>query len=192
MKEIIYDLEVMPNIFLAGFYDPARDKCLFFEMSPFHNHYHMLIQYLEYLKKQNVVMVGFNNYSYDYPVLHSLLHLTEDRLAVPRAWKKSCDIIGSMKKGDRFGHVIWDRDMYIPQLDLFKLHHFDNKAKTVSLKRLEFNMRRKDIVEYTEGFDHMLTSEEEIERLKEYNRSDLLATAQFRQMSEEAVSFREK
>lgn len=191
MKEIIYDLEVMPNIFLAGFYDPARDKCLFFEMSPFHNHYHMLIQYLEHLKKQNVVMVGFNNYSYDYPVLHSLLHLTEDRLAVPRAWKKSCDIIGSMKKGDRFVHVIWDRDMYIPQLDLFKLHHFDNKAKTVSLKRLEFNMRRKDIVEYTEGFDHMLTSEEEIRQLKEYNRSDLLATAQFRQMSEEAVSFRE-
>lgn len=160
-----------------------------FEMSPRHNHYWEMLEWLQRLKRRNYVMVGFNNYHYDYPVLHSLLTLSEDKLVIPRAWQKSMAVIEESRAGNRFAHTIWDRDMYIPQMDLFKIHHFDNKAKMVSLKRLEFNMRRPSVVEWDGDFTKAIDVGR-IDDLIRYNVEDVLATVEFRKHSEEAVAFR--
>src|SRR5690606_30546717 len=108
-------------------------------------------------------MVGFNNYGFDYPVLHFILNNFN---VTP------LDIFNFMfaiiKSEDRFGHVVWDNDQIVPQVDLFKIHHFDNKAKQTSLKVLEFNMREQTIMDLPFQPGTMLTSEQ-IGHLIDYN-----------------------
>lgn len=190
MKKVVYDIEVLPNLFTLTAYDVQTGLLSVFEVSPRHNQYHVMTDWLHMLKRKNYVMVGFNNYHYDYPVLHSILNVSDDKNVIHTAWRKSNAVIDSARAGDRFAHTIWDRDMYIPQLDLFKVHHFDNKAKMVSLKRLEFNMRRPVVLEWDGDFTKPIEVGR-IDDLIRYNTEDVLATVEFLRHSEEAVSFRE-
>ena len=57
-------------------------------------------------------------------------------------YEKAMSII---KSDDRFAGIIYPSDRHVPQVDLYKIHHFDNKARTTSLKALEFNMRMDNI-----------------------------------------------
>lgn len=204
-KEVVYDIETLPNLFLCTIYDPNTSIPRVFYAGFGWQYFPEKIsiiweleEYIFWLKKHGYLMVGFNNYHYDYPVLHHLLNnidhyhaADDDGLALCQdVFHFSSLIIEEAARGNRFAHTVWDRDMIVPQLDLFKVHHFDNKAKTVSLKRLEFNMRRRTVLEYTEGFDHEVSSEQEVKKLIDYNIEDVLATCQFRQMSAEQVDFR--
>ena len=204
-REVMYDIETLPNMFLCTIYDPfigrvttyhAGYECNYTRLNEFVETVHDLEEYIHWLKRKNYLMVGFNNYHYDYPVIHHLLNNlshfdgSKEEELCKDIFTFSTRIIEDAAQGNRFAHTIWDRDMIVPQLDLFKVHHFDNKAKTVSLKRLEFNMRRRTVLEYTEGFDHQVSTEEEVRKLIEYNIEDVLATYQFRQMSAEQVDFR--
>ena len=200
-KEVVYDIETLPNFFLCTIYDPNTGI-----PQVFHGGFGRtgkvttiweIEEYIFWLKKHGYLMVGFNNYHYDYPVLHYLLNnldhyraVDDDLILCQDVFHFSSLIIEEAARGNRFAHTVWDRDMIVPQLDLFKVHHFDNKAKTVSLKRLEFNMRRRTVLEYTEGFDHEVSSEQEVKKLIDYNIEDVLATYQFRTMSAEQVDFR--
>ena len=204
-REVMYDIETLPNMFLCTIYDPfigrvttyhAGYECNYTRSNEFVETVYDLEKYIHWLKRKNYLMVGFNNYHYDNPVIHHLLNNlsyfdgSKEEELCKDIFNFSTRIIEDAAQGNRFAHTIWDRDMIVPQLDLFKVHHFDNKAKTVSLKRLEFNMRRGTVLEYTEGFDHQVSTEEEVKKLIEYNIEDVLATYQFRQMSAEQVDFR--
>jgi len=50
-----------------------------------------------------------------------------------------------MDQDEKFGNTVWDSNHIVPQIDLFKIHHFDNNSKRTSLKKLEFNMRSEKI-----------------------------------------------
>ena len=207
-KEVIYDIETLPDMFLCTIYDPSIGVPQVFhagfgddcparrESTERMKTVYDLEEYVHWLKKKGYIMVGFNNYHYDYPVIHYLLNnlshyngSNEDELCKD-VFNFSSRVIREAAEGNRFAHTVWDRDMIVPQLDLFKVHHFDNKAKTVSLKRLEFNMRRRSVLEYTEGFDHEVSTKEEVRKLIDYNIEDVMATYQFRIMSAEQVDFR--
>ena len=192
--EVVYDVEVMPNIFLVTFLDLTTYliKTFKFGFGSEQSSLDEFKNYIEALQRKDYLMIGFNNYHYDYPIVHYLLtaqDITDENIC-ERAYERSCAIIEEAKMGNRFAYTIWDSDMIVPQLDLFKIHHFDNKAKTVSLKRLEFNMRMSSIQEFTTGFDHYVIDPKELDKLIEYNIQDVLATAQFYFMSYEQVTFR--
>lgn len=184
-KVVIYDLEIMPEVFLGTFLDISTGISRTFEISWRKDQYYQMIDYLENIKRNQYVMVGFNNYYYDYPILHEIWKTYDDIPAL--AWDKSEQILQSE---NRFENVIFESKQNILQIDLYKIHHFDNKAKTVSLKRLEFNMRRPNIVEYTHGFSESAKTDAEMDELIAYNLEDVMATFQFWRMSLEHIQFR--
>ena len=193
-KGIIYDIEVMPKVFLVTCLDISTGTIRVFEVSKRRNDYFDFRRCLDDLKARDYFMVGFNNFFYDYPVVHSLLfdlELDPDlswQDVTTKAWSKSKEVISSSM---RYENVVWEKNQYLFQIDLYRLHHFDNKAKTVSLKRLEFNMRRKNVLEFTEGFDRDIEEDEEFEKLIAYNKEDVIVTYHFWCFSQEALHFRE-
>lgn len=193
-REVVYDIEVMPNVFLLSVLDLGSYMKKTFVLGEWgkENEFEEMKGYIQNLVERKYLMIGFNNYHYDYPVLHYILTSAEidNDNVCERAYERSCEIIEEAKKGNRFVYTIWDSEMIVPQLDLFKIHHFDNKAKTVSLKRLEFNMRMSSIEEFKGGFAQTINSQRELKELIDYNIHDLLATHRFYEMSEEEVSFR--
>ena len=72
-----------------------------------------------------------------------------------------------------------ETDLSLKQIDLFRIHHFDNKNRRVSLKRLEFEMDLENIEEMPIHHDAIEMSEEDVRLTREYCINDVHATYQF-------------
>ena len=133
-------------------------------------------------------MVGFNNVGFDYPVLH-FIYQNRNIMNINSIYDKAMSIIDNYD--DKFSHIIWDNDQIVPQVDLFKIHHFDNMSRATSLKVLEFNMRSTSIQDlpYKPGTELTL---DQITELIKYNRHDVLETLKFYNITEKQIKFREE
>jgi hypothetical protein len=80
---------------------------------------------------------------------------------------------------------------YVKQVDLYKIHHFDNKARATSLKMIEFNMKS-DTIEDLPFPVGMELSNEQIDVLLKYNMHDVLKTLDFFNISLSAIRFRDE
>ena len=186
MVDYIYDLETYPNVFLMAVSQVGSANAWMFQISDWVNDTQALLSFMLMLKSTNARMVGFNNINFDYPVLHHLIN-HPDPTALD-LYNKAMSIINS---NDRFSHIIWDRDRFVEQVDLFTINHFDNIARATSLKLLEFNMRRDRIEDLPFPPGTVLT-EEQMHVLADYNWEDIYATMDFYYESLDAIRFREE
>ena len=181
----VYDIETYPNVFTLNAQMLNSDVSATWEISHFRDDRRELMQWFNHLRATQTVMIGFNNIGFDYPVIHALF--MNPNMTVEQIYAKAMSIITS---NDRFGNTIWDRDRFAPQLDLFKLHHFDNPAKSTSLKALQINMRCDTVVESMIAFGIQLTKEQVDTDLIPYNKHDTRRTKEFAHLSMEAINFR--
>jgi len=183
--DIGWDVETYPNVFTLVAKTVDKSRTWRFVLSPWQQELHLIRLFVETLRDQGCRMVGFNNIGFDYPVLH---HIMTDRFAtVDSIYQKAMSII---KGGDRFGHMVWESDWIVPQLDLYKMHHFDNRAKSVDLKVLEFNMRRERLEDLPYDPGTVLTVDQ-APVLLEYNEEDVDATIEFYHKSQAELVMRE-
>lgn len=194
MADIIYDIECYPNIWTL-MASPCDDDNTYylFEISPRTNDIHRLFDFIEWCKFNAHRMVGFNNIGYDYPLLHWLLNADPNRFSQSQLYEiiyqKSNAIIITPWE-NRFSNVIYANKEIIPQVDLFKIHHFDNVNRRTSLKLLEINMRLKSVQDLPFPPGTILNSEQ-IQTLVNYNKHDVYATKMFYHKSLDKIKFRD-
>ena len=82
----------------------------------------------------------------------------EGLLICKKIYKWAQEQIESMR--GEFANTVKQKIDIFPQIDLFKIHHFDNKAKSTSLKMLEFNMKSHNIEDLPFPVGHALTEAE--------------------------------
>jgi hypothetical protein len=181
-----YDIETYPNIFTFYIIHPATYTEWCFEISDRKNQIDQLLELLHQLKNCNAKMVGFNNNGFDYPVIHHIM-LSLVPVTVESIYDKAMSIINSEYRD--YSHIIWDNDQIIQQIDLMKIHHFDNKNKGTSLKALEFFMRMENIRDLPFEPGTVLNDQQKDELIK-YNRHDVIATVMFWVRSLELIEFR--
>jgi len=185
---IIYDCEVFPNCFMLVAKNADTGFLHYFEISPWADHTKDIHQFFDLLKANKHVMVGFNNLGFDYPILHMLLKMGK---ATPlQLYEKAMAIIKATD-AEKFSHMVYPSDRVVPQIDLYKIHHFDNKARMTGLKALEFNMRMDSISDLPFPPGTVLTKEQ-IATLKTYCKHDVEATRLFYEASKEQIAFRQQ
>lgn len=182
---VVYDIESFPNAFTLNAVSLWSDAEITFEISDFRDDRTMLMQWFNYLAQYQIPMIGFNNIHYDYPMIHNIFN--NPNLTAQQINQKNDEIINS---NNRFAHVIWPRDRFAPQIDLFKIHHFDNRAKSTSLKALQFVMRSQNVMESSIPFGINLTRKQLDDEIIPYNRHDTKETKQFAQHNMPAIEFR--
>jgi len=181
----VYDVECFSNLFMLTAMSLNRDDCNVWEISDYRNDAAQLIQWFNWLQQTQTPMISYNGEHYDYPMIHMLM-MSAGRASNADLYAKSQAIIGS---NDRFGHTIWPRDRFAPQIDLLKLHHFDNQAKRQSLKGLQFNMRSPSVVDAPIPFDQPVRADQ-VDTVLHYNKHDVLETKRFAGYSADAIKFR--
>jgi hypothetical protein len=186
----VYDLECYPNYFSAAFEHVLTGTRAYFEISERCNHLIELANFLWSLRDAKCRMIGFNNLGYDYPLSHFLLNNYLSGIGYEHLFIKSDSIIQTPWE-NRFDNIIYDGDILIPQIDLFKIHHFDNEARRTSLKMLEFNMRSKNIQDlpFEPGIPLTL---QQMQVMKQYNHHDVSETVKFYLESIDMIEFREE
>ncbi len=194
-KDLIYDCETYKNCLLICFYNPEKDAMRVFEISEWKNDWNDFRKFVRNCSNGFVRWVGFNNYYFDYQVIHHLLNRFKlgeykgETIALA-AWQKAQELIRSTKD-EKFTSIVWDNNHIVPQVDLFRIHHFDNKARATSLKVLEFNMRSETIEDLP--FDPMFPiTEEQRPVLIHYNKHDVMETYKFYLESIDMIRFREQ
>lgn len=183
-RDWIYDIETYPNIFTALFIHAATGLEMMFEISDRRDDRQALVEFMLNLGHSGARGVGYNNQGFDYPVLH---WVANNYCNVTQIYDKSQSII---KSDGKFGTVVWDNEQLFPQLDLYKIHHFDNRAKSQSLKGLEIAMRSRNVVDlpYPPG-TYLDDSQKDV--LIKYNRHDVKETGKFSVRSLAEIHLRE-
>lgn len=186
INAVCYDIECLPNVFTFCAMDLNGDSEWRFEISEFQNDSHAFYEFLNWLAVNDWYMIGYNSISYDYNLVHAFM--TEPVGFGPaQFYAVSQSIINST---DRFGRTVWESDRYIKQIDLLKIHHFDNNNKRQSLKGLEVNMRSDSVLESELPFDQPLTKQQTDDIIWPYNRMDVSETKRFALISMKLIEFR--
>ncbi len=185
MNTYIYDIETYKYLFCIVFKNIDTDEIITYEISSRKNEINDLLNFLKTKVKK---LIGFNNINFDYPVLHWLL-FNYKKFITPldftfAIYNKSQEIIKEEYS------AIYKSKVLIPQVDLFKIHHFDNKARATSLKALEIAMRLDDVQDLPYEINTKL-SEKQIEEIIKYCINDVEATYKFFLKSEKKIKLRE-
>jgi hypothetical protein len=184
-----YDCETYVNVFTIAFEHIGSSLKVAFEISPWRNDSKAIIDFVMWLKGSNARMIGFNSLGFDYPILHTLLRMGNSDANT--LYLKAQAIINGQDGDERWLHQVNPSDRYVEQIDLFKIHHFDNKARATSLKVLEFNMRSDNIEDLPFKIGSTLT-QEQLPKLKQYNAHDVAQTKAFYFKTLDMIRFREE
>lgn len=179
---VCYDLETFKNLFTATFVDLKTGVASAFVIHKSRNDLDAMLEYLRGVEG----LVGFNNVGFDYPVLHLLLvadHSGIDGDTLAKKLYKRAQVVTDKE---------WRRDYekpLIPQRDLFRIWHFNNKARYTSLKYLQINMGWHNVQEMP--IPHTKNVEEkDIPLILEYNLNDVLSTIEFYHLSKDRIKMR--
>jgi hypothetical protein len=144
--------------------------------------------------------IGFNNLDFDYPIIHCVLENTIHQNGLTSGWDDLKpkvfieNIYGQaqsiINEQDIFKRGIRAKDIRIPQLDLFKIWHYNNKARRTSLKALEISMNYPNVMDMPIHHSKEDISLEEVYEILKYNLNDVLATYEFYKRSIEKIELR--
>lgn len=187
-----YDIETYPNVFSVGVVHMDTDTRWIFEISERGNQAVALRSFLEQLRVTGCRMIGFNNESFDYPVIHDFIRTFDatGTYSAADAYRKADQIIGTPWE-NRWDHVVWESDQVVGQIDLFKIMHFDNFARSTSLKKLEINMRSSSVEDLPYPPGTPLTPDQ-ITVLNAYMCHDIAQTAKFARLIGRQIEFRDE
>lgn len=172
-----YDIETLANYFSCVVERLSDGAKWYFEISPWRHDGYAMYMFFMQVGQSGGVGVGYNNEAFDYPVIHEIM-LRQGNMTPTAIYNYAQRVIRDINRGQKWQHNIWDNEKFFLQIDLMKVHHFDNTAKMTSLKLLEFNMRLDNIQEMPHHHSKQLNLREAAETLA-YNDNDVFATKTF-------------
>ena len=178
----VYDLETLSNCTVAVFinYRDSSDVKTFV-IHELRNDFPELMDFLEESADAGHRHIGFNVLGFDAQITEALLRnretlekLSPEKIA-GKVYKKAQDIIHNQEFGDKFGGIP-EWKLSIPQIDLFKVNHWDNPGKKASLKWLQFTSDWHHVMEMPIHHSTNIETMEQIDQIVTYCINDTLFT----------------
>lgn len=181
MNILVYDIETMQELFLIDIYNPQTNEHHEFMVSNWQNDLDGMIKFIEL--HNEYYFVGYNSLRFDSQVVEWIIKSNDN-------WYELSNLEICAKIAQKAADVIHDANFDVfpeyreeqlsfKQIDVFKVNHYDNKNRRVSLKRLEFEMDLENIEEMPIHHTKTNMTEEEIEITRNYCRNDVYATYEF-------------
>lgn len=171
----VYDIECLSNLFTYTGYRYKENKWYQFTICQWRNDSKELYNHLT---ENKLLQIGFNNESFDYPVIHNFLN-NYDRYKNKSGLEVSTSLYNKAQEIiNQEYSIIADKNKFIMQLDLYKIWHFDNNARRTSLKDLEIIMRMSNVEEMPIKHTQWCKEGDE-ECILSYNKNDVEATFKF-------------
>ena len=169
----IHDYEVFKNLILFAYLNANTKEVKVFELSA---HVNNSISHKRFIRQRVAGLIGFNNSGYDSHLLD--YHMKTKVISPIKYWEFSQNVIKRSK--NNYSPVV-------PQIDLFKLNHFDRFG--VSLKTCELRMNFHTIADLPYRFDKVLTNKE-MQKVRNYVVNDLEATKELYEISKPKLYLR--
>lgn len=184
----VYDIETSVNCFTYTAMERDTKQVVQFTIWRHINELEELVVHLENCKG----LIGFNNINFDYPVIHYILTCWEEWVNLDsdeitdRIYKKAQEVISEEWSS------IDDLYVKIPQLDLFRIWHFNNVARMTSLKKLQIAFRYQNVQDMPYAHYETIETEEQVHEILDYNLNDVDATREFYLISVPKIELRKE
>jgi hypothetical protein len=181
MNVIVTDIETMAEYFLCLCYDPQTNKYRKFEVSRWKNTLDRMARFFE--EKNDHYHVTYNGLRFDSQVIEHILRNYDKwhELSGLEICAKIAQVAQDTIHDSNYGVLpkYRESELSFKILDLFEIHHYSNKNRMVSLKRLEFEMDLENIEEMPIHHTKTNMTKEEVELTIDYCYNDVDATYEF-------------
>ena len=196
MRHWVMDYETLSNCFTGVFEHYKTQETEIFVIHDLQNDLDKLINFLEYNINNKEWHISYNGLAFDAQVTHYIL----DNYFL---WKdlKGCEIASIIYKyaqiciiksnnRDFSDYPHWK--MKMGQIDIFKMHHWDNMAKRSSLKWIQYSMDWQNIIDMPIHHETLIHTQEEIDTILKYCINDVKSTKEIYNRSHSQVRLRKE
>jgi hypothetical protein len=180
MKHWVMDYETLANCFTGVFEHYKTQETEIFVVHDLQNDLPRFIDFLEDNIKNKEWHISYNGLTFDAQVTHYILdnHFLWKNLsgceiaAAIYVYAQKC--ITTSNNREFSDYPQWK--MKIGQIDVFKMHHWDNPAKRSSLKWIQYSMDWENILDMPIHHETFIHTQEEIDIILEYCINDVKST----------------
>ena len=194
MDHYVMDIETLRNLFLVVFEHYKKDEVHVFTIGPLRNDLAKLLSFLNHNRKFNEWHISFNGLAFDSQIIHyillnkkTLLKLTGEQVA-EILYQEAQDTIARSNNMEYPKYS--ERQLFIRQIDLFKLNHWDSPAKSAGLKWIQCSMNWYNVQEMPLPHDYRVTTVDELKQVSSYCRNDVKSTKAIMQRNAKEISLR--
>jgi len=190
----VMDYETLINCYLGVFEHYKTDEVKVFTVGKLRNDLPTFLEFLTQNRKKNEWHISFNGLNFDgqitqYIILNgkNLLQMTGER-AANMIYLRAQECI---EKQNRREFQQWSEGkLFIKQIDVFRLNHWDNPAKRSSLKSIQVAMRWHNVQDMPIPHTQPIETMEQLKQVAEYCRNDVSSTKQIMQLSQGQINLR--
>ena len=189
------DYETIINCFIGVFidYKDSNVKHLFVIHGE-RNDFSKLVTFLQRNVTQKERHISYNGLAFDAQITHFILqhHRKLSTLSTEDVIKAIYQFAQETvkKSNENVFHTYSPNQMKIKQIDLFKLNHWDNKAKMSSLKWIQYSMDWDNVEEMPHKYDQPVTDSDTLNSVINYCVNDVLSTKEILKHSKEQIQLR--
>ena len=190
----VMDFETLKNCTVLCVEDWKTDKTYDFVIHPLRNDIKALIKFLQENREHREYHVSFNGVAFDAQLSQyilknaiSLAPMSPD-VFTSTIYNKAQDIIGRQNRREFQEYPEWKIE--IPQIDVFKLNHWDNPAKMSGLKWIQYSMDWYNLQEMPIHHTTEIKTQEEIDIIVDYCRNDVKSTKKIMHLCKTQINLR--
>ena len=190
----VMDYETNVNNFLAVFEHYKTDETHVFAIGPLRNDIEKLLDFFEENHRKEQWHISFNGLAFDAQITHYIIdnsqvlkQLSGVNIA-KRIYKEAQAIITRTSKGEF--QKYYEGKMVIKQIDIFKLNHWDNPAKSSSLKWIQCSMDWHNVQDMPIEHTTEITTVLMLQDIAKYCRNDVASTKAIMNLSKKQIELR--
>lgn len=191
----VMDYETLVNCFI-GVFQHYKDDTIseIFIINESQNDFPKFIEFLNKCVRLNQWHISFNGLAFDAQISQ---HLIKNQSKLSRMsgadlakyiYAYAQSVIEKSNKGEF--QEFSPKQLKIRQIDLFKMNHWDNKAKMSSLKWVQYSMDWGNVEEMPHHHTKPVTTAEELQDITNYCINDVLSTKMILDHSKEQIQLR--
>ena len=180
MNHWIMDYETLSNCFVAVFKHYKTEETHIFSVCSLQNDYEKFSEFLKENIENNEWHISYNGLAFDAQITHNIIKNHENLLLMDGE-EIAQEIYGYAqisinKSNNKEFQDFPEWQMSIKQIDLFKLNHWDNRAKMSSLKWIEYTMDWDNILDMPIHHETKITTQQQLSVIIGYCINDVDAT----------------
>jgi len=191
----VMDYETLVNCFI-GVFEHYKDDDIaeVFIINKDQNDFPKLLAFLQTCAEKGQWHISFNGLAFDAQISEKIIRerqmlsgMTGEQVAT-WLYGYAQDVI-NRKNTNSFAEFS-PKKLKIKQIDLFKLNHWDNKAKMSSLKWIQYSMDWFNVEEMPHHHTTPVTSKEQLQEIVSYCINDVRSTKKVLNLSKEQIALR--
>jgi len=191
----VMDFETIVDCFIAVFQHYKTTETKIFVVHQSRNDFPEFVKFLNECKTENQWHISYNGLAFDAQITQKILNEQKKLLKLDTQslvnfiYNYAQEVIDKTSRGDFAEFAPYK--LKIKQIDLFKLNHWDNKAKMSSLKWIQYSMDWNNVEEMPHKHSEPVLMMEQLNMIINYCINDVQSTKEIYNHSKEQITLRQ-